>query len=202
MQSQSLISTTSRNGAGFSGHKLIWDGLTQSGKACCGLTSPHFKLFLEIKDDVSSVLKRKRTIQIVISAKSKSQHLWWYGGVLVAMAWATCTYVKAPLMLNGTYRCWSIICYHPGDDFFRDVPAYFSKTMPNRIQHVLQQRGLVVKGCGYLTGLPAVQTCLPLRMCGALWSEKYDNGDPGLLSNWSHTSSTNGKEFRFQSFNS
>ena len=94
------------------------------------------------------------------------------------MAWVKCTSGKAPLMLNDTvhhfkvvklmYRCWSIICCHPGDVFFRDVPAYFSKTMPNHIQHVLQQRGFVVKGCGYLTGLPAVQTCLPLRMCGTL----------------------------------
>ena len=29
------------------------------------------------------------------------------------------------------YRCWSIICCHPGNVFFRDGPAYFSKTMPN-----------------------------------------------------------------------
>ena len=49
--------------------------------------------------------------------------------------------------------------------------------MPSHILHVLQQRGFVVKECRYKTGLPAVQTCLPLKMCGALWSTKYDSGD-------------------------
>ena len=138
MQSDSLISTASRNAAGLSGPQLIRDGLTQCEKVCCGLTSPYFKLFWEILDVLSSRLKRYRTIQIVISTKLKRQHLWWYGGVSVAMAWVTCTSGKAPLMLTGTvyhfkvvklmYRCWSIICCHPGDVFFRDVPAYFSKT--------------------------------------------------------------------------
>ena len=32
--------------------------LTQSGKVCCGLTSPHFKLFSEIIDVVTAGLKR------------------------------------------------------------------------------------------------------------------------------------------------
>ena len=45
-------------------------------------------------DIVSSGPKRKWTIRIVISAKFKSQHLWWYGGVLTPMAWVTCTSVK------------------------------------------------------------------------------------------------------------
>lgn len=35
------------------------------------------------------------------------------------------------------------------------------------ILHVLQQHGFVVKECRYHTGLPAVQTCLQLKMCGA-----------------------------------
>lgn len=34
--------------------------------------------------------------------------------------------------------------------------------------------------------------------CGALWSTKYANRDPGLLSNWSHISSKNGKNFTFE----
>ena len=50
----------------------------------------------------------------------------------------------------------------------KDVPAYFSKTMPRYILHVLQQRGFEVKEFRYWTGQPAVKTCLPLRMCGAL----------------------------------
>ena len=36
-----------------------------------------------------------------------------------------------------------------GDVFFRDVPAYFSKTMSNHILHMLQQCGFMVKECGY-----------------------------------------------------
>ena len=129
MQSESSISTTPRIAAGFSGLKLIWDGLPNSGKMCCGLTSPHFKLFLEIMDVMSSGPKRKRTIQTVISAKLKSQHLWRYGGVWMPMAsWVTCTSVKAPEMLKGTYRF-----LDPSNVFFRDVPVYFSKAMPSHI---------------------------------------------------------------------
>lgn len=53
-------------------------------------------------DAESFRLKRKRSIQIVTSAKFKSQHLCWYGGVLVPMAsWVRCTSVTAPLMLKG-----------------------------------------------------------------------------------------------------
>ena len=52
--------------------ELIWDGLRQSGKVCCGLTSPHFKLFLEIMDMVSSGPKRKRTIQTLSAQSSKA----------------------------------------------------------------------------------------------------------------------------------
>lgn len=79
------------------------------------------------------------------SHKFKSQHLWWYGGELVPMEWVTCTSVKAPLMLKGTYRFWSNIRGHPSNIFFRDVPVYFSKTMPSHILHVLQQHGFVVR---------------------------------------------------------
>lgn len=49
----------------FSGPELIRDGLTESRKVCCGLTSPHFKLFLEIMDIVFPRINWKRTIQIV-----------------------------------------------------------------------------------------------------------------------------------------
>lgn len=47
MQGENHISTTSRNMANFSGPYLIWDGLMQSGKLRCCLTSPHFTLFFE-----------------------------------------------------------------------------------------------------------------------------------------------------------
>lgn len=36
----------------------------------------------------------------LLSATFKSQHLWWYGVVLVPLASVTCTSVKAPLMLT------------------------------------------------------------------------------------------------------
>ena len=150
MQRERHISTTSRNTADFSGPELIWDGLTQSGKVCCGLTSPHFRLFSLIMDVVSSGLKRKRTIQIVTSANFKSQHLWWYGDALVPMAsWVTFTSVKASLMLKGTYRFWSNICCHPDNVFFREGLAYFSKTMPRHILDILWQRGFIVKEFRY-----------------------------------------------------
>ena len=60
-------------------------------------------------------------------------------------SWVTVTSLKASLMLKGTYRFWSNICYHPDDSFFRDVPAYFSETMPRHILHVLQHCGFIVK---------------------------------------------------------
>lgn len=58
-------------------------------------------------------LKSKKTIQIVTSTKLTIQHLWQYGSVLQPITWVTCTSRKAPLLLNGTYRFWSNICYHP-----------------------------------------------------------------------------------------
>ena len=98
---------------------------------------------------------KRQSIQIVTSTKVKSQHLWWCGGVLVPMAsWVTCMSVKAPLMLKGTWRFWSICC-HLDDVFYRAVPAYFNKTLPSLILHVLQQRCFVRKECGYWTGLSA-----------------------------------------------
>ncbi len=42
----------------------------------------------------------------------------------------------------------------------RDVHAYFNKTMQNHILHTLQSPGCGGRGYGYLTGLPAVPTCL------------------------------------------
>ncbi len=40
---------------------------------------------------------------------------------------------------------------------FRDVHAYFNKTMQNHILHTLQSPGCGGRGYGYLTGLPAVR---------------------------------------------
>lgn len=66
---------------------------------------------------------KERTIQVVTSAKFKRQHLWWCGGVLVPMAWITCTSVKLTLMPKGTNRFWSNICCQPDKVFFTNIPA-------------------------------------------------------------------------------
>lgn len=58
------------------------------------------------------------------------------------------------------------------------------------------QEFIFYRPCGYQTGLPAVQTCLPLKMSGVLW--KYNIADPGV---WSRTSRKTGKEFHLWSFN-
>ncbi len=55
---------------------------------------------------------------------------------------------------------WSTICCLQEDIFSRDVHAYFNKTMQNHILHTLQSPGCGGRGYGYLTGLPAVPTCL------------------------------------------
>lgn len=81
------------------------------------------------------------------------------GVVLVHVERETCTPVKAPLMLKGTYG-FGEICCHPDDNNNNNsglILAYFSKTMPRDIQQVLPQHGVIVKECRYYTDLPAVQ---------------------------------------------
>ncbi len=119
-----------------------------------------FRYFLGGMDAVCSGPKKKRIIQTVTSNKSKSQGLSWYGVVSVPLAKVTCTSVMAPLMLKSTWRFWSTICCLQEDVFSRDVHAYFNKTMQNHILHTLQSPGCGGRGYGYLTGLPAVPTCL------------------------------------------
>ena len=88
---------------------------------CCGLKSPRFKLFLEIMAVEPSGPKREKIIQVVLNN---------VGGILVPTApWVTVTSAKAALMLSGTHRFWSNICFHPDDLFVTDVPAYFPLTM-------------------------------------------------------------------------
>ena len=111
--------------------KLIRDGLTNGAKVFCGLTSPHFKLFLKIMDIMSSGPKTNRTIQTVISAKLKSQHTWWYVGVLAS--WVTCTSVKAPLNAERYIQVLKQLMLPSKQCLF---PVYFRKTMPNYILHI------------------------------------------------------------------
>lgn len=102
----------------------------------------------------------------------------------------TSSSVKALLMLKGISRIWNNTVY--ADIQAGESMHHFSKTMSSHILQQLQQCGFIPKECNYETSMPAVQTCLPLRMCGMVWCTKYDNKDPGLLSNSSGTSSKNG----------
>ncbi len=104
--------------------------------------------------------EEKGSSRLLPATSPKSQGLSWYGVVSVPLAKVTCTSVMAPLMLKSTWRFWSTICCLQEDIFSRDVHAYFNKTMQNHILHTLQSPGCGGRGYGYLTGLPAVPTCL------------------------------------------
>ena len=130
--------------------------------------------------------------------KCKNQPLWWYGGASVPTAWVICIYVKVPLMRRLMLEFWRDICCRQDDDFSQELHVYFSRTMPGLILHELQQRGFVGIECVCLTGLPAVQICLLLKMYGASWRGESDNGDHGLLSSSSLVYTKNGQKFHLE----
>lgn len=67
------------------------------------LTTPHVRSFLELMAIEPSGPKSKRTIQIILNAEFKSQHLWLYVGILVPIELLVAfTSEKAPLILVGT----------------------------------------------------------------------------------------------------
>lgn len=71
----------------------------------------------------------------------KTKRLWGYGSVLVYMAWITCSFVKATLMLNHINRFWNNLCCYS-----EIVPcAFLSKKMSNHILLVSQQHGSIVR---------------------------------------------------------
>ena len=76
--------------------------------------------------------------------------------------------LKVPLMQRLMLEFWRDICCHQNNDFSQKLHVYFSRTMPGFILHELQQRGLIAIECVSLTGLPAVQICLVLKMYSAL----------------------------------
>ena len=130
----------------------------------------------------STCQRWKRPSRLLPNEKCKNQPLWWYGGASVPTAWVICVYVKVPLMRRLMLEFWRDICCRQDDDFSQELHVYFSRTMPGLILHELQQRGFVGIECVCLTGLPAVQICLLLKMYGASWRGESDNGDHGLLS--------------------
>ena len=171
-----------RNASEFSGPEVIWDGPKGSGNMFSGQMSPHFSLFLGKTDNGFYVPKMKKTIQIVTNEKCKTSLWGWYGGASVPMAWVICIYVKVPLMRRLMLEFWRDICCRQDDDFSQELHVHFSRTMPGLILHKLQQHGFVGIECMCLTGLPAVQICLLLKMYGASWRGESDNDDHGLLS--------------------
>ena len=84
---------------------------------------------------------------------------------------------------------------------FQELHVYFSRIMPGLILHESQQRGFVDIECMCLTGLPAVQICVLLKMYRASWGGESDNGDHGLLSSSSLVSTKNGQKFHLQNCN-
>lgn len=89
---------------------------------------------------VSSGQKKKKTIQIFPSAKFESQHLSWYGCVLVPMTWATYKSVMAPSMLKGATHAAIQATSFSGTSLLISA---------RHILYALQQRGFVVKEYGY-----------------------------------------------------
>ncbi len=143
--------TVSRSAVDFSGLGGILDGPSHSGNVYCGQMNQYFRYFLGGMDAVCSGPKKKRIIQTVTSNKSKSQGLSWYGVVSVPLAKVTCTSVMAPLMLKSTFKKTSF----PGTSMHIST-----RQCKNHIRHTLQSPGCGGRGYGYLTGLPAVPTCL------------------------------------------
>ncbi len=103
--------------------------------------------------------KEERIIQTVTSNKSKAR-------VCHGMGVCQCPWQGNLHFCDGTINAekYIEILEHnmlPSKDIFsRDVHAYFNKTMQNHILHTLQSPGCGGRGYGYLTGLPAVPTCL------------------------------------------
>ena len=90
------------------------------------------------------------------------------------------TCVTVPLMLRLMLEFWRDICCRQDDDFSQELHVYFSRTMPGLILYKLQQQGFVGIESVCLTGLPAVQIGLLLKMFGTSWRGESDNGDHSL----------------------
>lgn len=153
----------------------------KNGKVFFGLTSPHFKRFLEIMEDMYFRLKRKR--------KFRSQHLWRYGGI---SAHVTPTSVTAPLMLKGTCKFLEQHMLPPNNSFFRDVLTCSSRRMkPHSVPLTAAWlKNMFLDWPADSSDLSPIETV----WCITVWSTKYDNRDLGLLRDWSHISNMNEHE--------
>ena len=201
MQSKSHSSTTPRNAVDFSGPELICDGLMTSGKVFCGLTSRHFKLFLENVDVVSSGPKRKRTIRTVMDAKFKSQHLWWYGAVLVPVAWGTCTSVKAPLMLKGYIQVLEQHMLPSKQRLFHGRPCLFQQDNAKPHSACLTTAWLRSKRVRVLDWPACSPDLSPIENVWRIMKRKIRQRRPRTVEQLKLYISKNGKEFHLQSFN-
>ena len=92
------------------------------------------------------------------------------------------TVVKVLLMWRLMLEFWRHMLLSKRPIFPQELHVYFSWTMPGLILQEVQQCGFVGIECVCLTGLPAVQICLLLKMYAALWRGESDNGDHGLYS--------------------
>ncbi len=153
--------TVSRSAVDFSGLGGIWDGPSHSGNVYCGQMNQYFRYFWEEWTPCAPDQEKKRIIQTVTSNKSKSQGLSWYGVVSVPLAKVNLHFCDGTINAEKYIEIWSTICCLQEDIFSRDVHAYFQqgqcKTTFCTHYKVLAAGG---RGYGYLTGLPAVLTCL------------------------------------------
>ena len=82
---------------------------------------------------------------------------------------------------------------------FPGTPCLLQHDNAGLILHALQQHS--IWGIECLTGLPAVQIGLLLKMYGTSWRGDSDKGDHGLLSSSSLVYTKNGQKFHLQNCN-
>ncbi len=95
-----------------------------------GQMSPNLTFLSEIRDAVSSGLKRRETFQRVISDQFKSQHLW-YMGCIIAYGMGSLHVLEGTMNAE---RYIKVLEQH----MLPSRRVYFSRTMQN---HILQLRG-------------------------------------------------------------
>ncbi len=153
--------TVSGSAVDFSGLGGIWDGPSHSGNVYCGPSQyTYFRYFLGGMDAVCSGPKKKKDHPDCYQQQVQKQGLSWYGVVSVPLAKVTCTSVMAPLMLKVHRDFGAQYAAFKKTSFPGTSMHYFNKTMQNHILHTLQSPGCGGRGYRYLTGLPAVPTCL------------------------------------------